>query len=54
MTCEAAHYSMGWCLGRGCLTGGIPALDALVFEWVVVTAVVFSFAFCSSVIIHRE
>lgn len=49
MTCEAAHFSMYWRLQRGRLAGGIPAPEALVFVWVVVTAVVFSFVFCSSV-----
>lgn len=41
--------STGWRLRRGCLTGGIPAPEGLVFVWVVVTAVVFSFVFRSAV-----
>lgn len=49
MTHEAGCCRMGWRLQRGHLTGGIPALEALVFAWVVVTAVVFSFVFGSSV-----
>lgn len=39
----------GWRLWRGCLTGGIPAPEGLVFVWVVVTAVVFCFVFRSAV-----
>ena len=49
MTCEAVSFSMGWRLQSGRLTGGIPAPEALVFVWVVVAAVFFSFVFCSSV-----
>jgi len=49
VTCEAVPCSTGWRLQRGCLAGGIPAPEALVFVWDVVTAVVFSFVFCSSV-----